>query len=285
MIRIEKLPSYLSPSALMHSETMPHTFYLTRLIADQVEREPQEMAAAVGSSFDYYIKMKLIEDRFPFKDKYLPELKNSVEIVGLANKDEAYGAGKRAYNAYVRCGAYNPDEFHNVELHLDGLVEGVPLLGKLDSTVLDLKGDKIKVIPHDWKVQGYTSKSNTSPNKGYYRIWDGVTPKPAHKLYEPEIPFEVIDPKWALQLCTYGWLMGYKVGEPFYARLDALLWGATNIRVIAQYRGLITPGFQKIVMDKYKRLWKELNDGSFLNRLEATEEDLVWIASKQERWF
>ena len=285
MIKVERLPSYLSPSALMNYESMINTFYLTRLISEPMEREPQGMAAASGSAFDCLVKLKMIEDKFSHKKKHIPELKNSVEIPGDANKEEAFRAGETALKAYTNCGAFNINEFHDIELQLNGSLEGVPIFGKLDSSVYDLRGDKIKIIPHDWKVQGYTSKSNVSPKKGYYRLWEGIRPKPAHNLYHPEIPFELIDPKWATQVCTYGWLLGYKVGEPFYARIDALLWGSTKIRVIAQYRGLISKEFQLDLIHRYKELWRKINDGSILNELASDIEDLVWIASKQERWF
>ncbi len=280
MVKIERLPSYLSPSSLMAAEKMPNTFFLSRLISDPLIREPQSLAASVGSSFDYCIKMKLMEEKFKHKKVLLPEIKRGIET----NIDESFRAGKRAYKSYIES-AYNEKEYANVELHLNGLLEGVPLFGKLDATCYDLKGDN-SIIPLDWKVTGYTSKSTTSPPPGYFRLWEGICPKPKHKLYDPEMPIETINESWATQLCTYGWLMNKPFGKPFYARVDVLVWKNGNIRCITQYRGVITESFQNIVVHRYKRLWNLLNTGEFVNLLASrTDEELIWIASKQETWY
>ena len=281
MVKIERLPSYLSPSALMAADKMPNTFFLSRLIADPLVKEPQSLAAAVGSAFDYYIKMKLIEEKFKHKKVLLPEIKKGIET----NIEESFRAGKRAFKSYIES-AYNEKEFTNVELHISGLLEGgVPLFGKLDATCYDLRGDN-NTIPFDWKVTGYTAESSISPPPGYFRLWEGIRPKPKHILYDPEMPFETINESWATQLCTYGWLMDKPFGIPFHARVDILVWKNGGIRCITQYRGVLTESFQNIVSYRYKRLWNLLNTGEFINLLASkTDEDLIWIAAKQETWY
>ena len=282
-MRIERLPSYLSPSSLMQAENMPNTFYLTRLIADRMEREPQGLAAAVGSAFDYYIKMLLFEKKFGHKELKLLELKKGIET----NIEEAFRAGKSAFRTYKES-AFNLEEYYDVELSLQKDIEGVPLLGKLDASCKDIRSNDAykKVIPFDWKTTGYTSKSTTSPPKGYYRKWMGTMPKPSHKLFEPEIPFELINKKWSVQMCTYGWLMGYEVGEPFYGRIDVLIWNKGVVNQVTQYRGLITPEYQRLLIERYKKVWNDLTTSNFLDRLGSkTDEDLVWIASRDESWF
>lgn len=277
MLKIERLPSYLSPSALSTAEKMPNTFYLSRLISDPLKREAQGLAAAVGSAFDYYIKMKLIAKKFQHKTDKLPEIKTGIETY----IDEAFRAGKRAFRSYVDT-AYCEEIYADVELWLNGLLEGVPLFGKLDATVFD----EGKVIPFDWKVTGYTSNTATSPAAGYYRLWEGVFPKAKHDLYESDIPFEIINEGWATQLCTYGWLMDKPYGTPFHAKVDVLVWKNGSIRCIAQYKGLITENWQKLVLYRYKRMWDLLNSGEFIKLLDSTkDENLVWIASKSERWY
>lgn len=279
MLKIERNPSYLSPSSLMQAESMPNTFYLLRLIADPIKREPQQLAAAVGSAFDYYIKMKLMEDKFQYKKVLLPDIKTGIET----NINEAFIAGKIAYRAYLDS-CFNIANYADVELHLDGLFNGVPIIGKLDAIVI-VSGSS-KAIPFDWKVTGYTAKTTMSPKPGYYRLWEGIRPKPAHKIFTDDISFEVIDKKWATQLCTYGWLMDYPIGIPFSVRVDALIWKDKKIRCIAQYRGWITEAFQQQVIIRYKNLWNSLEDGSFIKNLASSkDEDLVWITSKSETWW
>lgn len=278
MLEIEKLPSFISPSALMQAETQPNTFYLTRLINDGIERDPQSLAASVGSAFDYYIKVQLMEDKFPHKKSLLPKLKDGIEN----NNVEAHQAGKRALN-YYKMGAYDPEEIHDVEIHTNGSVNGVPLYGMLDASAWDKEYDL--EVPFDWKVSGYTSKTGISPKQGYYRLWEGNRPKGAHKNYYKGMPFEVIDPKWALQLCTYGWITGIPLGTPFPARIDMLSWRKNSVRT-SKYRGIITEEFQEEIARKYTRLWKELNDGTFIDRLVSKREfEFVWYASLKESWF
>jgi hypothetical protein len=278
MLEIERLPSFISPSALMQSETQPNTFYISRLMADRDPREPQSLAASVGSAFDYYIKVELMAEKFKHKSSLLPGLKNGIE----GNNLEAHQAGKRALTFY-KMGAYNIDEIHDVEIHTNGSVNGVPLYGMLDASTFDEEYDL--EVPFDWKVSGYTSKSGISPKQGYYRLWDDNRPKGAHKNYYKEMPFEIIDPKWALQLCTYGWITGIPLGTPFPAYIDMLCWRKGKVRT-AKYRGIITEQFQMEIARKYERLWRELNDGSFIDRLDSKSDlEFVWHASTKESWF
>ena len=293
MLDFEKLPSYLSPSSLMTAEDMPNTFYLNRLINDKMDKDPQGIAAAVGSAFDYFIKAKLVETKFPYKADILPLLKEGIET----NKAEALRMGSKAYSAYVES-AYEEDEYENIELRLTKEVEGVPLTGYLDATSKIITTEDYNeifqstmtyndiVIPMDWKTTGYSSKSPVSPPPGYFKMFEGLMRRPSHDDFHPDMPFETINPKWATQLCTYGWLMDYPVGTPFHARLDTLVWKNNAIRCIARYYGLISERFQEHVMMRYKRLWKSLMDGSFKLLLKSQDdENIIWLASKLETWY
>jgi len=278
MLEIERLPSFISPSALMQAQTQPNTFFLTRLLNDRDPREPQSLAASVGSAFDYYIKVELMQEKFKHKADLLPQLKNGIEN----NNVEAHQAGKRALNFY-KMGAYNIDEIHDVEIHTNGSVEGVPLYGMLDASTWDEEYDM--ECPFDWKVSGYTSKSGISPKPGYYRLWDGNRPKTSHKKYYKDMPFDIIDPKWALQLCTYGWITGVPLGTEFPGFIDMLSWRKTKVRT-SKYRGIITEEFQENTAREYVRLWKELQDGTFIDRLASPSDiEFVWHASTKESWF
>ena len=109
----------------------------------------------------------------------------------------------------------------------------------------------------------------------------------SHKLYEEDMPFDQIDPMWATQLCTYGWLLGIPQGTPFPARIDMLCWDAKNTNVrTAKYRGIITEQFQEVVAQRYATIWNEIISGSFVLRLDSQYDiDFVWSAAKDERWF
>jgi len=291
MLEINKLPSYLSPSSLMQALTQPNTFYLTRLIDPPYPREEQGLAAAVGSAFDYYIKIKMIEERFKEKKIFLDELRNGIE----SNTVEAHQAGKKCLSNYIQ-GAYNPLEFADIEIHKQVKIEGIPIYGKLDATSYDLRSvsdplnsfeeiKKLPIIPFDWKVSGYTSKSGVSPKKYYYRLWETFKPKQSHKDFQENIPFEMIDEKWATQLCTYGWIIGKPLLEPFASRIDMLCWRKGTIRT-AQYRGIITKEFQENVLNNYIQVWKEIMNGSFVQRLDSTRDiNLVYVGSTNETWF
>ena len=277
MLHIERRPSFLSPSALLMAENMPNTFYLTRLVADPIPRQPQALSAAVGSAFDYFIKVLLINEKFPNKKELLPDLRNGIET----NLEEAFRAGQTAFNAYTNI--FNIDDFTDTELHLSKVIEGIPLTGKIDA-LSDYGGGII--IPFDWKVMGYTATVTTSPPPLYYRLWEGIRPRPCHKDYIDGISFESIDTNWATQLCTYGWLIGIPIYKEFPARIDALIFKNRTIRCIAQYCGWITKSFQYSVMQRYRNIWTEVNDSSYLKRLVSTKSiDLVWIAAKNEIWY
>jgi hypothetical protein len=243
-------------------------------------REVQSLAAGVGSAFDFLVKTELVE-KFHEKKGLVKKLFGQVD---KENKDfhEAWEGGRKSMANYKSSGvfAFMKNGFTDVEKNIYGSVRGVPLYGMLDA--------EYKGVPFDWKVSGYTSKSGVSPKPRFYRIWDNGMPKPAHKKYEgADMPWEDIDEKWATQLCTYGWLIGKKIGEPFEAYIDMLCWGKERQKMrVAQYRGLITEEFQIEVRNKYVQIWKEINDGSFVQRL-ASDKIYALIESEaiNENWF
>lgn len=287
MLKIESLPSFLSPSSLIAAERMPNKFYLSRLIKDKVEREQQFLAAAVGSAFDYYIKLKLME-KFPDKRKYLEELKKGIET----NITEAFRWGKNAYDIYTML-AFDENEIHDIEIHNNICIEHrgvkIPLYGKLDaSAYYKLKQLNMTIIiPFDWKLSGYTSIDTISPHPGYY--WsceNGLMLKGKHKNYHEKMSFENINKDWAVQLCTYGWLLGIKPGTPFPARVDMLCFGRQNKLTIVKYCGWITTDFQERVALRYHNIWVSIMSGDFINRLVSkTDDNLVWLKSKDETWW
>ncbi len=104
--------------------------------------------------------------------------------------------------------------------------------------------------------------------------------------YRDDMPFTEIQPKWADQTCVYGWLDGFKFGEPFPALIDVITCQNKQVKYISQYRGWITKEHQETLARRLAKLWADLIDGTFINRLANKNDlDLVWIASKGEKWF
>jgi hypothetical protein len=277
MLKIEKMPSYLSPSAISKAMKEPNTFYLTRLIEDKLPREPQGLPAAVGSAFDYFVKIYIAEQKFPDKIEFCKGLETGIE----SNVTEALNAGKRLLKVYSA--VCNLEEIVDVEVHGSKSIEyrgkSIPFFGKLDATSFYRE----KVIPFDWKVSGYSSPQ--SPKQGFYRQWKGGLPKGAHAKYREDLPFEEIDPDWAFQLCIYGWLLGYPVGTPFYARIDQLTIRNADI-TLSQFRGVITEQFQTIAWDRAWMVWEAITSGRFIKMLASSRDvNLVYMASLDESWF
>jgi len=280
LLEIERYPSFLSPSALLMAETSPNKFYINRLSALNIEKEPQTLAAAIGSAFDYYIKEKIITDKLQHKILILSELKKSIEV------KEANNIGKEIFNKYLENVPFDINEYQDVEIckHIGlNLMEFfniksiVPIYMKIDA----IKNNKI----HDWKVSGWTSIMGTSPKPGYYCIWDNGRPKSCHENYYENIELQEIDVNWATQLCTYGWYLGL-MGKKFLVTIDLLCFNNRNELRVAKYQAWITPEFQKSVATRYALLWQSILTEKFLDRIVSHNDiNLVFIASQNETWW
>ena len=318
--KLEKLPFYLSPSSLWAIENTPCTFYLERLIQDCYEREPQSPPSAVGSAFDFFIKIHLakhMSSRLNVKGNVLKmeDLRNVLmrgmhsseqkalyqgksvnDILWQTNvqphmRTEAAGAGKLLFDEYNNAMPedweyrYDDIEIHsNYDLHWKGI--NIPLLGKADASVKlpSIWKDRVntKSVPLDWKVKGYGSQA--SPTKGYFDIWDkGEWKHKPHKDYYCNIPMDSIDVNYATQLCTYGWMLGISPGTPFPAYIEQIVIRNNSIRV-ALYEGIITREFQLNLAERYYQAWTKLRSGRFLQDIPC-DVDLVKIIASSEGWW
>ena len=299
---IAKYPSYLSPSSLKVFERQPNTFYLQRMAPDPIPYEPQSLPAAVGSAFDYYVKIDLVKkgvieesifrDRI-FRDIWNPTQKDKLQDKSTAHamwvtnvseehSDEAEKFGKFLFDKY-RYNGYKPEIFEDIEIHRHyNLLPDpvVPLFGKLDATVRGPDGD---VEPFDWKTSGYGSESGMSPKKGYSQAYRDGQPIGAHKDYSPDVPMHEINPEWAAQLCVYGWIMGKPIGVPFYGQIEGLFIRSHAITV-AKYRAEITQEFQIQLAARFRMAWLSIKTGSFLRQLNPIR-DFVELAAAQEEWW
>ena len=291
----DKKPTYLSPSSLMNFYTQPWTFYLNKMRSDKLyPREPQGFAAGVGTAFDIKAKEYLLATGQVNSTIGIGEIKKSLDEYHFK---KCMDEGEKIMNLYKTSRAIKKHDWRLVELHKRVPIEGVPILGQLDAVVWDK--DFGGNVPLDFKVSGANSKTGVSPKKGYFRIFDGKEWKPQHKIYHPDIAVEEIDKKWGIQFCTYGWLLGIPVGKPFPVYFDHPVYnGKDKILKIAQYKAMVTEEFQSEVLEMYQTAWREINDGSFLERLNdempvnnsmfRSEEDLldvVLINALNENWF
>lgn len=292
-----KLPSYLSPSALIQYEKQPCTFFLERMIDDPQEREPQSMTAAVGSAFDYFIKIEIARNLgqleelrdtlwkgiFKDEDKKIYQGKSVNDILWCLNVEphnraEAAPVGKLLVEIYKQ-NDFDINKFNEVEIHKSYMLKcnglTVPIIGKGDA--------KYESYPFDWKVKGYGSAA--SPTPGYYSLWQDGINKGSHKKYQDDIPFDLISDRYATQLATYGWQSGFcnEGFVDFPAYIDELVIRGSNIRV-AKYRGIITKSFQEKLAQRYANAWLELRNGSYVASL-PQDRKLIEISAESETWY
>lgn len=298
-LKIERLPKYLSPSSLSNFTKMPNTSYLERLVNDRKARDPQSLAAGVGTAFDILVKKDLIARGFPCKVE-MKDIEKSLEN----HVGESYEVGEDLMKIYRRSRLLLTTKWreiegvHDFDLKMqdeDGnsLGDHVPVMGKLDAQVYDEEYDM--VVPMDWKCSGWTSKKGATPQQGFMDVYDSkksafVGP---HKKYHKDIEASEINISWAEQFCTYGWFLLadpetgiYKMREfPVYAH-HPVFNGKNKTIKIAVYRAIITVDFQKQLWKKYQTMWKELTNGSYMDRV-ASKRDLhlIFANAMNERWF
>ena len=286
-LKVERIPQYLSPSSLSQAINEPNTFWLRRLQWFPFDKDPQGMAAAVGSAFDIQVKQKLWNDGIDSSKRtsYEDDLNNSIEVE--ENRKPAMAIGKEIMRNY-KIHAYGQSNIKQVELWKHFTFHGVPFFGKLDATCID-KYTK-EEIPFDWKCSGYnpSAKSLIGCKPGYYCMYQGHEIKGAHKNYKKDMPFEEVDYKWAVQCCIYGWSLGLSpnLDKPFPVRIDMQTKTKSKGERTTSYRGIITPALQKAVITQAQSVWKDIKNNTFQRRIASSYcNNLNWIASLRESWY
>lgn len=302
-----KTVEYLSPTSIALYYNDPTEFYLMYLSDNRPEKIPQTQPMSVGSAFDAYVKSYLHEAlfgknndaRFGFDALFEAQVEEH-------NRDWALKAGEHAFNAYrlsgaladmmiLLQGASNTPRF---EFDLHGAVDGSREGSGLDTGEVILYGkpdlhfitkDGVHVI-HDWKVNGFCSRSPTSPAKGYIKLRDGWignqsrTHNTSHKDAWPDHSrgfsinvnhkLEDVKEDWANQLSTYGWLLGRPVGDDFITSIDQLACSPDGewpkVRV-AEHRTTVSPEWQRLFYDKAVNLWKVVHSDHFFRDLSKAE--------------
>lgn len=289
-------PEYLSPSALGCFEQDPVEYYRRYVSPVKPPKLLQTQPMSAGSSFDAYVKSFLFEKVYgkthADSEKYSIEslLASQVE---QHNRDWARRAGAYVFQCYKDSGALADLmlEIHaavdepRFEFEIRGIIGvevgtkmGVPLLGKPDLRYVHKLGAH---IIHDWKVNGFCGRYNTSPMPGYIEVRDetgykkGVHPDAFIQRFKGVFIntgayLETYNADWATQLATYGWLLGEPVGREFVVSVDQVCGNGTKLTTagwpalrFAHHRIRVSEKYQYAAMQKYQNLWGILTDEPF----------------------
>jgi hypothetical protein len=297
-----KALKYLSPSAISLYVEDKVKYYMNYLADCRPEREPQTDPMAIGSAFDAFVKSYLYEAIFGKRDPRFERMAIFEAQVEPQNRDKAYPAGEYCFEQYKKSGcladlmlelrgaATEPRFEFDIMGQVDGYREGVtlnigpiPLLGKPDVYFTNTHGAR---VVYDWKVNGFYSKYNISPVKGYVRMRDAFQNYGAHKECHPHLwngvkvnigcYLETLKPDWARQLAIYSWLCGEEVGtEQCIAGIDQLVCNPDSIRPypkirIAEHRMRIGKEFQFKTLALAQEIWRNATSGWFFR--DMTEE-------------
>jgi hypothetical protein len=278
-------PRYLSHSALQASEKDIEEYFVRYIAPVKAANFPQVQAMAIGSAFDARVKTALSHALFGTGFVFEEIFESQVEE---QNRDWALEESKYVFAAYKTAGAYDellaelqksniPPRF---EFSIEGVVGGVPMLGKPDC---HFRLGEIDVIL-DWKVRGYCSKYAQSPTKHYRIVRDGHKLKASRNSGEPHPGYMPIDlqgveihagyleyanPTYADQTTMYGWLLGLEVGsENVVCRIDELCCKPCEPRPLIRVANLVarvSKDYQLGLLNRYQTLWDNVQTGLFFD--------------------
>lgn len=274
-----RTPRFISPTALHLFEWSREEYAQRYLINPAPPRPPQTKAMALGSGFDAFVKSSLHKHFYGDSEEYeLTRLFNSQVDEHLW--EEIYPLSEALFTTYTWSGAYDmllqeleawgsPPRF---EVGAARMVGGVPIYGKPDLYFISTRN--IKVI-YDWKVNGYFSKSNTSPMKGYTWCWDNNTGEICqHKSCKladfhgvpinTTFTMDQCDKKWADQLAMYSWIMGNQVGSTRCVfGIDQIVGRPEKLR-ICRHRLRMTSDWQLSLLKRLQATWHDISTETVL---------------------
>jgi len=258
-LTVLNIPQYLSPSSFKEWNLCQMKFFLKRMAGLPFPDFYQNLAAAIGCSFDALVKHELAarlnlggNPDFSFKELF----NNSVEP---QNRTEALFIAEKLFNEYTSNGC------------IDTLMnEGLSTVSLADTKLITADSYSVptRYIPDcalvdgtiiDFKVQGAASKTGTSPNPGYVRSICNRIDKFAHPKYND--PLELLNREWAEQLTIYSW--GHNGPLPW----RDIKVGIENITVrgdkitCSSIRTIVTKQFQIDLWEKYKFVWDNIING------------------------
>lgn len=263
MLEIERKPEYLSPSSIISYIMTPHTAYLERLATPKQRVNPVGPGALKGSYFDCFVKTDLFDIE--------AEAPNLGEFAHLSSEEikEARYQATRVFNNYKLIESYKSlDLINGIDKKFN--VGDVPVYGRLDASAILQDG---RQAPFDWKV--FTG----SPAPGYQKRWIGQS-MTVHR----GLPIEQVKFQWALQGCIYGWALGWGVGkEPIPVIFECL--NQQDSLSVSRYESCVSTEFQNALYGKIQRLWAEIQDGTYVERLEVLNKADCLEKAKKETWY
>lgn len=295
-----RIPTYMSYSSMTSFEKDREEFYLKYLSAKRPDRLPQERPASVGSAFDAYVKSSFHEHLFGKGADPKYDLKALFEAqVEPHNRDWAWEEGRYIFECYKVSGQYDvllklleqSTRPPRMEVDIKGPIEGVPFLAKPD---LEFALPGPVEIVHDFKVNGYCGKSNTSPTKGYMLCVDGFVATKQNKSHNTAHKqfvatdfngltidagyMEDCSTDWADQLSLYGWALGKQIADPnviisvHQIVAKANIEGRPALRVSA-YRARVRKSYQEHLAKRLRDCWATINSGHIFTDMTREEND------------
>lgn len=274
-----RIPEYLSPSSIQLYQQDEEAFYLRYLSDNKRPRDPQTQPMSIGSAFDAFAKSYLHEALFgKGADPRYEKEALFEEQVAEHNRDWAWENGEFVFNEYKKAGCLadlmiemnkavgKPRFEFTIQDTVSTQIGEIPLLGKPD--IFFINSESARVIL-DWKVNGYCSKWNTSPMKGYIKLRQKGKPEKQHPnchlmivngiLINVAMHLEDGDKKWADQLSIYSWLLGEAFGsESMIVGIDQIVGNPDKLR-FATHRLRISADYQFELLALIEQMWEIIN--------------------------
>lgn len=286
---------YLSPTSFSLWKKDKEAFYIRYLSEQRAPREPQNEPMALGAYVDALIKNYLHERIYGKTEDDRFGIENIINAqVEEHNRERIRDHANYVFEQYRSSGALidlmtevSKGSGLRMEFDLKGVVNGyrIGVEGKLGSITLLGKPD-LSFITHDgihvildWKVNGYFSKYNTSPLKGYVRLRTaGNTTHSMHRgshygyhggiMINISNTLDELHQDWACQLACYSWLTGSPVGsEEFVVGIDQIIGnGGVGGQVlptikVAEHRLKINGEYQKQLFNQMVECWETIQSG------------------------
>ena len=257
-----KKPEYLSPTSIQTWSETPEEFFLRYVV--RVPRNPQTVPMAVGNAFDACVKAFLTlgpdaeckVDSAKHVELYQEYFEDTVEP---QCRDACYQLGIIIFNMYKKTGLLEhivrdmvPGTCRPLD-KLQGVVEGVPILGKPDLMYESVSFGCYLV--DDWKCNGAVSTSAKSPTPGFVDLWPSRSMHPKCMLNKGCNTLDIHE-MYERQLTIYKLLTDAEV-----VGIQQLVFGATpkgapvgELRV-ALHRHRVSKALEHRIVNEAKHLW------------------------------